>query len=144
MKSVLLGLLLVFPAVTALSQPVITLSGTVKEARSKAALPFVNVTLLNPTDSAFVTGAITDEAGLFSIGSVRPGNYLLRTTYIGYQTRAQSVRVGQLSEFLNLGTIELAEEVAQLGEVVVTARPDAIADAMDRKVWPSGQLPFPT
>ena len=136
MKPALLALLLICFATAALSQTVgITLWGTIKEARSKAVLPFVNVTLLTPTDSTFITGAITNEAGLFSIPGVNSGSYLLKTTYVGYQTSVQSVRVGQLSEFLNLGTLELTETAAQLNEVIVTARPDAVANAMDKKTF---------
>ena len=136
MKPFLLFSLLTFSAVAALAQTTsVTVSGTVKEAKNKAVLPFVNVTLLAPADSAFVTGAITNEAGLFSIPGVRPGNYLLKTTYIGYQTTIQPVLVGQLSEFLNLGTTELAEVVAQLNEVVVTAQQETIAPTMDKKTF---------
>ncbi|HEY0111503.1 MAG TPA: TonB-dependent receptor, partial [Fibrella sp.] len=136
MRSLLFCLLLAFSTVAALAQTkLVTLSGTVKEVQNKAVLPFVNVTLLSPADSMFVTGAITNEAGLFSIAGVRPGNYLLRITYIGYRTAVQPVLVGQLSEFLNLGTFELAEEVAQLGEVVVTDRAETIASTMDKKTF---------
>ena len=136
MKPVLLTLLLMFPVLTALSQPTgVTLSGTIREARSKAVLPFVNVTLLTPADSTFVTGAITNEAGLFSIPGISSGSYLLKTTYVGYQTSVRPVQVGQLSEFLNVGTLELTEAAAQLAEVIVTARPDAIANTMDKKTF---------
>lgn len=136
MKSYLFFILIIFSVFTARGQTAsITLSGTVREPQNKAVLPFVNVTLLTPTDSAFVTGAITDEAGLFSIASVKPGNYLLKVTYIGYQTSVLPVLVGQLSEFLNLGTIELIGEVTQLSEVVVTAQQEAIASTMDKKTF---------
>ena len=136
MKSFFFFLPLVFSAVSALAQTNrVTLSGTVKEAKSKAALPFVNVTLLTPTDSAFVTGAITNEEGLFSISGVTSNNYLLKVTYVGYRTSVQPVLVGQLSAFLNLGTIELAEETTQLGEVVVTAPSEAVAGTMDKKTF---------
>ena len=140
MKLFVFSLLSVFStvatsAVTAWGQTSVTLSGTVKEAKNKAVLPFVNVVLLTPTDSTFVTGAITNEQGLFSIAGVSSGNYLMKVTYIGYQTRIQPVSVGQLSEFLNVGSIELTEEAAQLSEVIVTARQEAIANAMDKKTF---------
>lgn len=113
----------------------VTLSGVIKDAKRNVPLPYVNVTLLAPTDSTFVTGAITNEEGLFSIPGVKSGNYLLKITYIGYQTIRQPVLVGQLSDYLNLGTLELAEEVAQLSEVVVTAQQETIASTMDKKTF---------
>ncbi len=136
MKPFLLFSLLLFSTVAARAQTAnVTLSGTVKEVKNKTALPFVNATLLAPADSAFVTGGITNEAGIFSITGVKPGTYLLKVTYIGYQTTVQPVLVGQLSEFLHLGTFELIEAVSQLGEVVVTAQQETIANTMDRKTF---------
>lgn len=140
MKAVLYHLLLTFLVITTLAVAAsaqtasVTLSGTVKDAKTNV-LPFVNVTLLNPTDSAFVTGAITNEDGLFLLTGVRPGTYWLKVTYIGYKTIRQSVLVGQLSPFLNLGTLALTEETAQLAEVVVTARQEGVASGMDKKTF---------
>ncbi len=130
--------LLLFSTLTVQAQvSTVTLSGTVRNAR--ALLPFVNVTLLTVKDSAFVTGAITSEEGLFAVPGVKAGNYLLKISYIGYQPQTQPVLVGQMSEFLNLGTIELTEAVAQLGEVTVTAQADAVAAAMDKKTFIAGR-----
>ena len=112
---------------------IVTLSGTVRSVRTP--LPFVNVTLLTAKDSTFVTGAITSEDGLFSLPGVKPGNYLLKTTYLGYQSQTLPVLVGQLSAFLDLGQLELTESVAQLGEVTVTAQADAVAAAMNKKTF---------
>jgi len=134
MKLVLIGCLFVFSSLIGRAQTTdVTLSGTVRD--TKAVLPFVNVTLLTPTDSAFVTGAITNEDGLFSLVGVKSGTYLLKVTYIGYQTQIQPVLVGKLSPFLNLGIIELTESVAQLSEVVVTAQQETIANTMDKKTF---------
>jgi outer membrane receptor protein involved in Fe transport len=136
MKILLAGCLLLFSARMAVAQnAAVTLSGTVKEVKNKTALPFASVTLLTPADSAFVSGAITNEEGLFSIPDTKSGNYLLRVTSVGYRTLMQPVRVGQLSKFLNVGTLELAEEASQLGEVVVTARVEAITGSMDKKTF---------
>lgn len=135
MKSLLTSCLVLCSALTAVAQSTVTLSGTVEEAKNKTALPFANVTLLMPADSAFVTGAITNEEGLFSLPGTKSGNYLLKVTSVGYQTRVQPVRVGQLSEFLNLGVLELTEDAAMLGEVVVTAQAEAVAGSMDKKTF---------
>ena len=136
MKSVFFFILFAFYAVASLAQSgTVTLSGTVKEARSKAPLPFVNAVLLTSTDSLFVTGAITSEEGLVTIAGAKAGSYLLKITSVGYQTLFRPVLVGQLSEFLNLGTFELTEDVAQLNEVVVTAQQETIANTMDKKTF---------
>ncbi len=63
-------------------------------------------------------GAITDEQGNFTIKDVPPGEYSLRTSYIGYQTdtRKISIRSGQVVEV----SIELKEDASTLEEVVVS------------------------
>lgn len=116
----------------------ITLSGTVREGTTNAPLPFVNVTLHTPTDTAFVTGTITNEAGLFSLTGVSPGSYVLKASFLGYETARLPVRVGQLSEFLNVGTVELTETRTQLGEVVVRGQAEAVAPTLDKKTYALG------
>ncbi|TAE23835.1 MAG: TonB-dependent receptor [Cytophagales bacterium] len=132
-KSVLFLLSFVLPTLT-LAQTV-TVSGTVEDTKRKMPLAFVTVTVLLPTDSSFVTGAITNEAGLFTLAGIKSGNYLLKLSYVGYETRIQSMRVGQLSSFLNLGVIDLTESAAQLGEVTVTGQQQGIANALDKKTF---------
>lgn len=132
-KSVLFLLSFVLPTLT-LAQTV-TVSGTVEDTKRKMPLAFVTVTVLLPTDSSFVTGAITNEAGLFTLAGIKSGNYLLKLSYVGYKTRIQSMRVGQLSSFLNLGVIDLTESAAQLGEVTVTGQQQGIANALDKKTF---------
>ncbi len=132
-KSVLFLLSFVLPTLT-LAQTV-TVSGTVEDTKRKMPLAFVTATVLLPTDSSFVTGAITNEAGLFTLAGIKSGNYLLKLSYVGYKTRIQSMRVGQLSSFLNLGVIDLTESAAQLGEVTVTGQQQGIANALDKKTF---------
>jgi hypothetical protein len=57
----------------------------------------------------------------------------LEVTYIGYRKYSSPVFIGSNSEFIDLGTILLEEDVQQLDEVVVTAQQDAVAGAMDKK-----------
>jgi len=136
MKFFLASLFLLCSLTLSLAQvPTVTLSGTVRDGRTRTALPFVSVTLLKLQDSTLVKGTITGEDGLFTLAGVAPGPYQLKVTYIGYQPYSQPVRVGQLSAFLNLGNIDLSEETALLSEVTVTSRAEAVADALDKKTF---------
>lgn len=112
-----------------------TVAGVVKDNRTQSALPFVNVTVLMPKDSSFVTGTITTEEGRFALSGVPSGSYLLKISYVGYQSLTLPLLVGQLSPFLNLGTLALSESAAQLSEVTVTAQQEAVANALDKKTF---------
>ena len=105
----------------------VTLSGIVKDKNDKSALPYVNVVLKTEKDSVLVTGTVTDEEGRFTLTGIKPNNYFLEISYIGYTTKKQTLFVGTLSEFLNVATIELEEETKTLNEVVITAKTDDVS-----------------
>lgn len=113
----------------------VTLSGTIQDEQAGKKLPYVNVVLKEAQDSAFVSGTITNEQGLFTIGGVAPGNYVVEFSYLGYTRQQAPLLVGRLSEFLDLGTIELEESTTTLGEVVVEGTADAVAETMEKKVF---------
>lgn len=113
----------------------VTVSGTIKDKAAKAALPFVNVILKTEKDTVFVTGTVSNEEGRFTLSNVKPDNYFLEISYVGYTTKRQSLFVGTLSEFLEVPTIELSEDTKTLSEVVVSAKQDEISGKMDKKVF---------
>lgn len=111
----------------------VTLSGMVKDQSDKSALPFVNVVLKAEKDSTFVSGVITDDEGRFTLSDIKPGHYILEISYVGYETKRQSLFVGNLSEFLDVSVIELTEDVTTLSEVVVAGKFDDVSNKMDKK-----------
>ena len=88
-----------------------TFSGKVVDELNQP-FAFANVVLLNPIDSAFVAGTMTDDAGAFSL-SAQQSSAIVKISYIGYETKCVNSTAG------NLGTIQLQPEAAMLGEVVV-------------------------
>jgi len=113
----------------------VSLSGSVKDAKNKTPIPFVNITLKTAKDSSFVAGTITGEDGRFLLPDISGGNYLLSVSYIGFQSKSQPVLVGSLSNFLDLGAIALVQEAKSLDEVTVIARQEAVSSKMDRKIF---------
>ncbi len=111
----------------------VTVSGILKDKTSKAPLPYVSVVLKTEKDSVFITGAITNEEGRFTLSNIKEGSYNLMISYIGYNTKKQPVLVGHLSEFLDLGAIDLEENSKTLNEVEVTAKQDEVSGKMDKK-----------
>ena len=78
-------------------------------------IPFVTIVALTPSDSAYVTGAMTDDNGQFSFAAEQR-SLLLKATNVGFQTKWMNVTSA------NLGTITLQQEATRLGEVVVSAK----------------------
>lgn len=112
----------------------VTVSGSVKNKR-KVGLAYANVIVKTLKDSAFVSGTVTDNSGRFTLTSVKPGDYILISSLAGYETKQQTLFVGSLSEFLDVATIELQENVALLKEVVVAAKREDVSGKLDKKTF---------
>lgn len=113
----------------------VTVSGIIKGKADKSVLPFVNIVLKTKKDSAFITGTVSDEEGRFTLTNIRSGNYILQFSYTGFASKSQPVLIGSLSSFLDLGTIELQQDVKQLQEVIVSSKQDNVTNKMDKKTY---------
>jgi outer membrane receptor protein involved in Fe transport len=128
--------LFLFTGFTAFAQEsAITLSALLKESRTDTPLPYASIVLKMEKDSAFVTGTISNDEGRFNMPGVKPGNYVLVLSLMGYQPKLQPLFVGSLSPFLDLGTIGLTESASTLQEVEVSAKQDEVAVKMDKKTF---------
>ena len=75
----------------------VTLSGMVKDNRTKTSIPYVNVVVKNEKDSAFVSGTVTGEDGRFTLEKIKPGSYFLEISFMGYETKLQPLFIGILN-----------------------------------------------
>ena len=113
----------------------VIISGFIKDKADKSALSYVNVVLKTEKDSAFVTGTVTDEEGRFTLTNLQSNNYFFEISFIGYVTLRQTLYVGNLSEFLDISSIDLVKDIKTLGEVVISAQQDVVSDKMDKKTF---------
>ncbi|MDR0937864.1 MAG: outer membrane beta-barrel protein [Mediterranea sp.] len=118
--SLLLLALLLCGNGTLIAQSRSSITGKIMDG-NHAPLEFANVVLLDPSDSAFVQGVISQSDGTFSL-PVEPGKrYMLKMSSIGYATAYRDARGGG-----DVGTVVLTETAGTLGEVVVKgSRPAA-------------------
>ena len=71
----------------------VKIKGTVKDSKTGEALPLVNVGLMRTTDTVFVRGAASDFNGVFEIKDVKPGEYLLQASCVGYESYLKDLKV---------------------------------------------------
>jgi hypothetical protein len=107
-------LLLIFS--TAISQAQ-SITGLVSDANDDSEVISANVKLMLEQDTTVWQGTVTDLEGKFSFSSVKPGEYRLLITYIGYIPLTKVVEVS--SGPINLGKIEFQRNVTALKDVVV-------------------------
>ena len=93
-------------------------------------LPYANVVLLSLPDSAFVSGATSDDKGNFILKDLSSRSYLLQVSYIGYQP--QSILLENLDRKINLGDIQLVQDAVALEGVTVTG--SNVVEKIDRQI----------
>ena len=121
MKKILLGLALLWVTLLGNAAQAATINGLLVDAGDTTALISATVKLLRTNkDSTYVGGTVTDVNGLFNIKDVKPGHYVIKCSYLGYQNVTKRVEVGPDNRDVNLGVIRLPMTGAMLNEVVVT------------------------
>lgn len=110
------------------------LIGAITDKTAKNFIEFANVELLKASDSSIVTGTVTDGKGKFSIEQVKAGEYLLRSSFIGYDRTYTHVSVTGKPR-MNIGTIEIGISSKVMADVTVTATRSLLNTSIDRKSY---------
>jgi hypothetical protein len=93
---------------------------------------YTNVMVLIAADSTLVSGTTTNEEGFFKIEKLKPTNYILKITYLGFKDYANPIN---LNLNVHLDTIILEESTQQLEGVVVVAKKPTVKRLVDRLVF---------
>ena len=114
-------------------------SGKIADSQSNAPLSYASVRLFKSSDSSFVSGAITDETGAFSVDLVA-GNYYALSEFIGYKSQKTSgIQLTLTNSPLNIGNIRLVASAKTLDEVTVQAEKSTMELALDKKIFNVGK-----
>ena len=96
------------------------INGVLVDSQDTTELMEATVRLLRATkDSTLVKGTTTDMNGVFNIKGVKPGKYLLRFSYLGYNDLIKHVTVGEDGRDVNMGVITMDPNSIMLKETVV-------------------------
>ncbi len=113
-----------------------TVTGIVVQAESGEPVLTATAALYSAADSSLVTGAVTDEGGVFEITGVAPGQYYVRISFVGYAAKVvPGVDVMQAEAQVELGEITLAQDARQLEAVDVVAERSYREVEVDRTVY---------
>ncbi|HRE50568.1 MAG TPA: outer membrane beta-barrel family protein [Flavitalea sp.] len=112
----------------------VSVSGSIRDKAQGMILPYVNIVVNAAKDSAFVSGTVSNEEGMFTL-TIRPGQYLLEVSFVGYKSIVQPLFVGARAPFIDLPSIQMEAETTELENVTITARQQAIGAKMDKKTY---------
>ncbi|MEY4382508.1 MAG: hypothetical protein RI995_50, partial [Bacteroidota bacterium] len=88
----------------------VSLTGVIQNP-SKESLEFVNIIVKSSKSQKFITGAVSNESGKFFLEGIVPGEYMFTFSSVGYEKLDKSVFVGALSNYLDLGIVQLTPNV---------------------------------
>lgn len=94
-----------------------SIQSSVFDAKNAEAIEMATVRLLKSKDSTLVQGVQTDTKGSFMLTRVRPGEYILKITSIGYLEYSR--HISMTNKDLILKNIQLNENVKLLNELDV-------------------------
>jgi outer membrane receptor protein involved in Fe transport len=97
-----------------------SISGVLVDLESKQPIEFASVAIYKIPDTVLVTGTITNAKGEFLLNKLTSGKYLIKSSFVGYQTNSKNVEI--LNASVNLSEpIYLTTSSLSLNEVKVTA-----------------------
>jgi outer membrane receptor protein involved in Fe transport len=131
MKKALFSLLLII-SLTSQAQ---NIKGKVCYEKDKSPVQFASVALVQLPDSAMITGVITLTDGGYILEKVKPGNYFLRASFLGYKASGKNVIVDATNKEISVDTIFLAEITTSLKEVIVSSERIKGKEMVDRTVY---------
>jgi len=131
MKRFLFFILVILP-LTLTAQ---NIKGKVCLSGDKTPAQFAGVGLLHLPDSAIVTSVVTLTDGGYSFETIKPGNYIVKVSFVGYTTPGKSITVATGQNEVQVDTIFLSETTAILGEVTVTGERMKGKEMVDRTVY---------
>ncbi len=128
----LITILLLFGSLVVHAQ---TIKGKVCLEKDKSPIAFASVALYLLPDTSMVTGGITLTDGGYSIEKIKPGNYFLRASFVGYRPNGKAVNVTDNQHEIVVDTIYLGGITTSLNEVTVVGERLKGKEMVDRTVY---------
>ncbi len=140
MKRSILSMLLMLVAIASLAQERL-ISGKITDRDTKEPVEQVTIQLLK-TDSTYVSGAISNERGLFHVNAPANGKYFLKITSVGYKPTVKRIQISE-DKNLAMGNVVIGADAIMLKGAVVTAMAQKVSLKEDTFVYNSAAYRTP-
>jgi outer membrane receptor protein involved in Fe transport len=116
------------------------IKGTIVDLKSSAPVARASVSVRAKASGALVAGAIAGPTGAFRVQGLRPGNYALRITFLGFEPKLQDVAITPDKPIVDLGQVQLSRVALTLGAVAVVEKEEAVSIQPDRNAYRAKDL----
>lgn len=117
------------------------LTGSVREQGERPypdPLPDVNIQLYSLPDTSFIEGTVSDKKGVFRLYPMNPGNYLIRASFLGYETIEKKVNIPAYRKDVYGGALMMKPSSIVLDETVIKAELQKMKMSGDTLVYNTG------
>ena len=115
--------------------PNLSISGKVMEQKSQSAMEYCTISLFNAKSGDLVTGIVSDLDGNFVLNKLKPGQYDVEVSFIGFEAkRIDDVLLSMANPHVNIGTTFLGSDATMVNEVEVTALKSSVRYELDKKI----------
>ena len=139
----ILGILLIAVLSVFAQSKKVKVTGKVIDSDTQEAVMMANVRLLQLPDSTYVTGAASNEKGMFTIPSIKTGKYAIKVSYVGYKDKVLALQLDGSSATHHVGTISLKMDSKLMKEVVVSAEAAQVQVVEDTLIFNSAAYRTP-
>ncbi len=113
-----------------------TLTGKVFDKSTMQPLEYATVSVIDLKTGKTVTGAVTDEKGVFGIPGISSGKYKISTGFIGYENNTiDSISIGGKRSTVAMGNLYLSPSTRSLENVIITGDKPIIENKIDKIVY---------
>ena len=112
-----------------------SLMGVVKDKSLDIPIEYANIVIFDSKDSSQVSGGITDEDGKFKINKLRPGEFYVKVSFMGFKsTYISSIVLNRKNRTLDLGEIHIEPVSLRLTDAKVIGNKTPIEYKIDKKI----------
>lgn len=112
-----------------------TVSGSVFDFSTKQPMEYANIVLFKKADSTMLTGAITNEKGVFNLTGISAGNYYLAANFIGYnKTIKRDIILSEKNSQVKVDSVLLKPLSYNVKEVNIISEKSQVEYKIDKKV----------
>ncbi|PIQ10726.1 MAG: hypothetical protein COW71_02080 [Ignavibacteriales bacterium CG18_big_fil_WC_8_21_14_2_50_31_20] len=108
--------------------------GSVKDKLSEKSIEYANIVILKSEDSTQVGGGVTDDTGNFKIMGIRPGSYIAKVSFIGFESTFIKINLSRANRIMDLGEIFIEPASFQLEDAKIIGSKSPIEFKIDKKV----------
>jgi outer membrane receptor protein involved in Fe transport len=112
-----------------------SVKGKIFDKTTNEALELVTVSVTAPPSQKIIKGSLTDNTGAFLIEDLKPGNYVLNVSYVGYIPIKKNFTISDNKKQVNFPHIMFQESAKTLKGVEVVGQRSTMKLEVDKKTF---------